>query len=180
VVAVSLAERNVACHITSNDPSHERSEAGTECTTWKEESRYETENKQRGVAEPVGRSPAGCLGGFRQPRAAGAGTQGRGAQHPIVIAKQGAFAFAGTVLGDPATQSVHCDHGYVEFQIPPDARGLPMVMWHSSSTKTWETTFADEDGFKNIFLRRGFSVYIIDPPPARPGGLGLRPMDVHA
>jgi hypothetical protein len=95
-----------------------------------------------------------------------------GKKRPLVIEEQGAFAFAGTVLGDPETESVHCDHGYVEYQIPPHARELPLMMWHSSSTKTWETTFANEDGFKNIFLRRGFSVYIFDPPRLGRAGWG--------
>ena len=29
------------------------------------------------------------------------------------IEKQGAFAIGGRVLGDPATSSLHCDHGVV-------------------------------------------------------------------
>ena len=38
------------------------------------------------------------------------------------IEKQGAFAVGGRVLGDPATSSLHCDHGVVEYQIPPEPR----------------------------------------------------------
>lgn len=91
---------------------------------------------------------------------------------PLVIEEQGAYAFGGTVLGDFDTASVHCDHGYVEHQIPINARKVPLLMWHSSSTKTWETTFAGEDGFKNIFLHRGFAEYIIDPPRVGRAGWG--------
>lgn len=87
-----------------------------------------------------------------------------GESEPLVIAEQGAYAFGGKVLGDFETESIHCDHGYVEYQIPVDARQIPLLMYHSSSTKTWETTFAGEEGFKNIFLRRGYPEYIIDPP----------------
>jgi hypothetical protein len=37
-------------------------------------------------------------------------------------------------------------------------------MWHSSSSKTWQTTFDGREGWQPIFLRRGFPVYIIDLP----------------
>jgi hypothetical protein len=85
---------------------------------------------------------------------------------PLVIEDQGSKAFAGTILGDPSTASLHCDHGYVEWQIPKTKqRKVPLLMWHSASTKTWETpTPAGHEGFNTIFLRRGFPVYIIDPP----------------
>lgn len=83
---------------------------------------------------------------------------------PLMIQEQGAYAFGGKILGDFETSSVHCDHGYVEYQIPVNARALPLLMYHSSSTKTWETTFGGDEGYKNIFLRRGFAEYIIDPP----------------
>ena len=36
----------------------------------------------------------------------------------VTIREQGARPFGGTVLGDPAKGSLHCDHGYVEWQIP--------------------------------------------------------------
>lgn len=98
--------------------------------------------------------------------------QSENATEPLVIAEQGAYAFGGKVLGDFDTASVHCDHGYVEYQIPVNARKIPLLMWHSSSTKTWETTFAGDDGFKNIFLRRGFAEYIIDPPRLGRAGWG--------
>jgi hypothetical protein len=83
---------------------------------------------------------------------------------PIVLQDQGAYAFGGTILGDFEESSIHCDHGYVEYQIPVNARDIPLLMYHSSSTKTWETTFGGGEGYKNIFLRRGFAEYIIDPP----------------
>ena len=83
---------------------------------------------------------------------------------PIVVAAQGARPFGGRVVGDPKNASIRCDHGYVEYQIPPNPRRYPLVLTHGSSTKTWETTFDGRDGFKNIFLRRGFSTYITDLP----------------
>jgi hypothetical protein len=91
---------------------------------------------------------------------------------PIVIAAQGARPFGGRVVGDPAIGSIRCDHGYVEYQIPPNPRRYPLVLTHGSSTKTWETTFDGRDGFKNIFLRRGFSTYMTDLPRAGRAGQG--------
>jgi hypothetical protein len=89
---------------------------------------------------------------------------GSGEQARLLIANQGARAFGGRIVGDLATAALHCDHGYVEWQVPVDARDVPLLMWHSSSTKTWETTFDRRWGFKNIFLHRGFPVYLIDGP----------------
>ncbi len=86
------------------------------------------------------------------------------ADGPIAITSQGSRSFGGRVVRNEALESVHVDHGYVEWQIPANPRGLPILMWHSSSTRTWEATFSGEEGFKTVFLRRGFPVYVIDPP----------------
>jgi hypothetical protein len=45
-------------------------------------------------------------------------------------------------------------------------------MWHSSSTKTWDTTFDGREGFSNIFLRRSYPVYIVDGPRIGRAGWG--------
>lgn len=60
----------------------------------------------------------------------------------------------------------HGDHGYVQYQIPPSPRRLPVVMWHGGlqSAKTWESTPDGRDGYQNVLLRHGFSTYIIDQP----------------
>ena len=50
-----------------------------------------------------------------------------------------------------------------------------MVMVHASSTKTWDTTFDGREGFRNIFLRRGFSVYLTDLPRTGRAGQGCAP-----
>lgn len=57
-----------------------------------------------------------------------------------------------------------------EGAIPVGARRLPLVFWHGFGqfSKTWETTPDGREGFQNIFLRRGFPVYVIDQP--RRGG----------
>lgn len=97
------------------------------------------------------------------------------AQSALVIREQGARPFGGKVVGDPATGSIHCDHGYVEWQVPENRRRVPLVMVHASSTKTWDTTFDGRDGFRNIFLRRGFSVYLTDLPRTGRAGQGCAP-----
>ena len=96
----------------------------------------------------------------------------RGAPQSLTITEQGGRPFAGRVVGEPATGSLHCDHGYVEWQIPANPRRTPIVMVHASSTKTWDTTFDGRDGFRTIFLRRGYRVYITDLPRTGRAGQG--------
>ncbi|HEX5046534.1 MAG TPA: hypothetical protein VFX89_05380, partial [Gammaproteobacteria bacterium] len=55
----------------------------------------------------------------------------------LLIEKQGGFAVGGTTLGDAAA-SLHCDHGVVEYQIPPHARSVSLLMWHSASALAWQ------------------------------------------
>lgn len=93
----------------------------------------------------------------------------------VTIRQQGARPFGGRVVGDAAAGSLHCDHGYVEWQIPERPRRVPLVMVHASSTKTWDTTFDGRDGFRHIFLRRGFPVYLTDLPRTGRAGQGCAP-----
>jgi len=108
---------------------------------------------------------------------AGAMAQQANAAEPLVIQEQGSFAAGGTVLMEPGTfdprspanpagQTFRGDHLYAFYQIPVDAHELPIVMWHGFGqfSKTWETTPDGREGFQNIFLRRGFSTYLIDQP----------------
>ena len=95
---------------------------------------------------------------------------------PMVIQEQGSFAVGGSVLTNPGTfdpvkmtpegQTFHGDHAYVFYQVPEKARKLPLVLWHGYGqfSKTWETTPDGREGYQNIFLRRGFGVYVIDQP----------------
>ena len=98
----------------------------------------------------------------------------------ITIKEQGSFAVGGSVIRNPGTfdpiertpegQTFHGDHAYVFYQIPENARNLPLVFWHGFGqfSKTWETTPDGREGFQNIFLKRNFSVYLLDQP--RRGG----------
>lgn len=93
--------------------------------------------------------------------APGPATEAR--QPPIQIERQGAFEAGGTVIG-AAGQSLSCDHGHVEFQIPVRARTLPLFFWHSSTAAVWQRRWDGGEGFQSIFLRRGFATYIWDGP----------------
>ena len=94
----------------------------------------------------------------------------------LVIVKQGNRPFGGVLLGDPAGRSFACDHGYADWQIPPDPRELPLLFVHASSKKTWETAFDGErDGFIPMFLRRGFAIYTPELPRTGQAGQGCAP-----
>ena len=84
----------------------------------------------------------------------------------IRISEQGSFAVGGTVLKDSLGHIFHGDHAYVFYQKPVDARKYPLVFAHGVGqfSKTWETTPDGREGFQNIFLRKGFSVYLVDQP----------------
>jgi hypothetical protein len=100
----------------------------------------------------------------------------QGQKKPIMIQEQGSFAVGGSVIKNTGTfdaikrtpegQTFHGDHAYVFYQIPVNAKKLPLVLWHGIGqfSKTWETTPDGREGFQNIFLRRNYSVYLIDQP----------------
>lgn len=95
----------------------------------------------------------------------------------LMIKEQGSFAVGGIKVLEsgqfelsnalnPQGQTFHGDHAYVFYQIPVKARRYPLVFLHGAgqSKKTWETTSDGREGFQNIFLRRGFGVYLLDQP----------------
>ena len=109
---------------------------------------------------------------------------------PLVIQEQGSFAVGGTVLQNPgvydpikrtpAGQTFHGDHAYVFYQVPLNARKLPLVFLHGAGqfSKTWETTPDGREGFQNIFLRRGFGVYLLDQPRRGDAGRSTLPVSI--
>lgn len=111
---------------------------------------------------------------------------------PLVIQEQGSFAVGGTVVHapgiwdpvaqTPAGQTLHGDHARVFYQVPVDARPLPLVMWHGFGefSKTWETTPDGRDGFQTIFLRRHYAVYLIDQPRRGGAGKSTQPVTLSA
>lgn len=95
----------------------------------------------------------------------------------ITIKEQGSFAVGGTQKKEtglfdlnsalkPAGQTYHGDHAYVFYQTPLQAKRNPLIFLHGAgqSKKTWETTPDGREGFQNIFLRKGYSVYLLDQP----------------
>ena len=90
-------------------------------------------------------------------------TQADTQRAPILIERQGAFAVGGTVLGDDDA-SLHCDHGVVEYQLPPNPRAVNLLMWHSASAVAWQQRWDGGEGFQSLFLRRGYPVYLWDGP----------------
>ena len=102
----------------------------------------------------------------------------------LMIKEQGSFAVGGKVISNPGAfdaiertpegQTLHGDHAYVFYQIPGKSRELPLVMWHGYGqfSKTWETTPDGREGFQNLFLRRDFSVYLLDQPRRGNAGKG--------
>ncbi|WP_232048613.1 alpha/beta hydrolase [Sphingobacterium thalpophilum] len=109
-------------------------------------------------------------------------------QKPLVIEKQGSFTVGGTMITAPGNfevanalkpdgQTLHGDHAYVFYQVPPKAHKFPLVFLHGAgqSKKTWETTPDGREGFQNIFLRKGYGVYLLDQP--RRGEAGKSTVD---
>ncbi|MCD8082829.1 MAG: alpha/beta fold hydrolase [Clostridiales bacterium] len=96
----------------------------------------------------------------------------------LVIAKQGMFSAGGTVVTSDGTFDVsnyytsregstsHVDHANVLYQIPEDESGLPMVFLHGygQSRMGWMTTPDGREGWSDLFLRMGHSVFLIDQP----------------
>ena len=98
----------------------------------------------------------------------------------LKIAEQGSFAVGGTVLTDSLGRQYHGDHAYVFYQKPVNARKYPLVFAHGVGqfSKTWETTPDGREGFQNIFLRKGFSVYLVDQPRRGNAGRGTETVTI--
>jgi hypothetical protein len=101
---------------------------------------------------------------------------------PLMIQEQGSFAAGGSVVTGADGKTLHGDHLYAFYQIPVNARKLPLVMWHGHGqfSKTWETTPDGREGYQTLFLRRGFGVYLIDQPRRGNAGTSTVPMTISA
>ncbi len=96
----------------------------------------------------------------------------------LVIAKQGIFTAGGSVIASGGTYDIanyytshagstsHVDHANVLYQIPAHAAGLPLVFLHGygQSRMGWMTTPDGREGWSDLFLRYGHSVFLIDQP----------------
>ena len=95
---------------------------------------------------------------------------------PLVIQEQGTFSAGGTIISakgtydamhpGPAGQTLHGDHASVFYQKPVHARKYPLVFLHGAgqSARTWQSTPDGREGFQTLFVRRGYSVYLVDQP----------------
>ena len=97
----------------------------------------------------------------------------------LMIADQGIFSAGGTTITSEGTfnpedhweetgagQTAHVDHANVLYQIPAEETGLPMVFLHGygQSRMGWMTTPDGREGWSDMFLRMGHSVWLIDEP----------------
>ncbi|KAH8676441.1 hypothetical protein BGZ60DRAFT_556017 [Tricladium varicosporioides] len=85
---------------------------------------------------------------------------------PIVLESSGGFEIGGKTITDPnnSSRTLSCDHGYIEYFTPWTPRSTSLVMWHSSSTQVWQNRWDGGPGFKDIFLREDYPVYLWDGP----------------
>lgn len=96
----------------------------------------------------------------------------------LVLKEQGMFSAGGTVITSDGTFDVsnyytsregstsHVDHANVFYQIPEEDTGLPMVFLHGygQSRMGWMTTPDGREGWSDMFLKKGHSVFLIDQP----------------
>ncbi|KAI0601001.1 hypothetical protein F4775DRAFT_607110 [Biscogniauxia sp. FL1348] len=87
-------------------------------------------------------------------------------KQPILLDRSGGFTVGGKIISNPISpnQTLSCDHGYMEYFIPWRPRKTSIVMWHSSSTQVWQNRWDGGEGYKDMFLRRRYPVYLWDGP----------------
>jgi len=85
---------------------------------------------------------------------------------PIKLKNSGGFAVGGTIIVNPenTTQTLSCDHGYMEYFMPWTPRKTSLVMWQSSSTQVWQNRWDGGPGYKDMFLQHDYPVYLWDGP----------------
>lgn len=113
----------------------------------------------------------------------------------LIINQQGAFSAGGTVIKSEGTynplkpwyekqggQTRHGDHSDVFYQIPVNPKKLSMVLLHGcgQSRRSWETTADGREGFANIFLRKGYGIYLVDQPGRGEAGQTIKPLQIPA
>ena len=111
----------------------------------------------------------------------------------LIITEQGNFSAGGSVvknagvfdgkqIANPTGQTLHGDHASVFYQIPANTHNYPMVFLHgaSQSANTWGTTPDGREGFQNYFLRKNFSVYLVDQPRRGRAGQSTVPAQLAA
>lgn len=115
------------------------------------------------------------------------------ADKPLVIKEQGSFSAGGTVIRSEGTfdplkpwyetqrgQTRHGDHADVFYQIPIDKKNNSIVFLHGygQSRRSWQTTADGREGFANIFLRKGYPIYLVDQPGRGDAGQTTKPIQI--
>lgn len=113
----------------------------------------------------------------------------------LIIKEQGAFSAGGTVVKSEGTfdphkpwyeaqggQTRHGDHADVFYQIPANAKHNSMVFLHGygQSRRCWQTTADGREGFADMFLRKGYGVYLVDQPGRGAAGQTTKPGQITA
>ena len=106
---------------------------------------------------------------------------------PPVLTEAGSFFVNGEVFqtdnpgGDNPGGRIVVNQMYVEYAIPqkPKTGAWPVIMVHGSghTGKTYDTTPDGRDGWKQHFLRKGYSVYIVDQVGRARSGWNTAPIN---
>ena len=113
----------------------------------------------------------------------------------LTLNAQGNFSAGGTIVTsegvfDPLIpwfqpqggQTRHGNHADVFYQIPVNAHKHSMVFLHGygQSRRSWQTTADGREGWANIFLRKGYSTYLVDQPGRGEAGQVTTPGQIAA
>ncbi|KAI3328986.1 hypothetical protein HD806DRAFT_268499 [Xylariaceae sp. AK1471] len=109
---------------------------------------------------------AACLGFLVVSASVARSDDEKSWKRPIMLDSSGGFTIGGKTIKSPVNpnMTLSCDHGYMEYFLPWNPRKTSLVMWHSSSTQTWQNRWDGGEGFKDMFLRRDYPVYLWDAP----------------
>lgn len=113
---------------------------------------------------------------------------------PLQIARQGVFSAGGITQQAPGTfdpingqmapegQTRHSDHANAFYQIPVDGTGRSLVFLHGygQSRIGWMGTPDGRPGFSDLFLRKGYGVYLVDEPRRGAAGQSSIPVTISA
>ncbi len=86
-------------------------------------------------------------------------------QEPLRIARQGWFYVGGRLVQLGGGTVMH-GQMYVEEQVPDPVTGLPIVLIHGllRTGTDWTGTADGRPGWRDVFLRAGHPVYVVDQP----------------
>ncbi len=106
---------------------------------------------------------------------------GAQASETLHIQRQGIFTSGGSVTSplpgrydetqnwldkSRAGNTAHVDHANVLYQLPVNGNGHPIVFLHGygQSRMGWMTTPDGREGWSDIFLKKGYGVFLVDQP----------------